>query len=439
MEKHEGLHFYIYVSNFNKVMLAEEANTQKITHSIHALDVFFSSIELFGKSHYPKTFVVEKITGSRLHLYVKDEIVKAYGVALAVIHYASCLSKKLIEIERYSKLIPFTLQVGASYGNFYEFEFKRKDADELTTIGYAANYAAKLQSISNEGYLSISEDVWMILSKEERQQYVKKSDKRINKYGQTCYYTTGIGCLTTSMVFDEDLKQSYSIADAVNRKEVRFTAAKERIDFRNLTVLDGKKLNGIPLYADIRGFTQQFDNDDTNLDEMAEKTQEILTTMYEIVEQNQGLHVQFQGDREFALFHDYEKYSCCLDAITAGMRVIDAVKQYSVSVGVGESMGSLFAVRLGARGEKDNLLFGETVLEADRNEDENAQENQLVISRDIYNAIKKINPILAEQFSPCAGMCYVTTCGYRTYVDKVQQRHLQRNNQRNNYNGAWGQ
>lgn len=160
--------------------------------------------------------------------------------------------------------------------------------------------------------------------------------------------------------------------------------------------------------------------------------------MYELVEQNHGLHVQFQGDREFALFHDYEDYSCCLDAVTAGMRIIDAVKQYSVSVGVGESMGSLFAVRLGARGEKDNLLFGETVLEADRNEDEKAQENQLVISRSIYDTIKKINPSLAEQFSPCVGMCYVTTCGYRTYVDKVQQRHLQRNNQHSNYNGAWG-
>lgn len=438
MEKYEGLHFYINVPNFYKVMLAEEASTQKITHSIHALDVLFSSVELFGKKYYPKTFVVEKITGSRLHLYVKDEIAKAYGAAISIIHYASCLAKKLIEIERYSKLIPFILQVGASYGGFYEFEFQRKDADELTTIGYAANYAAKLQAISNEGYLSISEDIWTILSKEERQQYTKKSDNRISKYGQDCYYTTGISMIKTSMVFDEDFKRSYSVADAVNRNEVRFTTAKGKIDFRTLTVLDGKKVNGIPMYADIRGFTQQFDSDDANLEEMAEKTQDILTTMYELVEQNHGLHVQFQGDREFALFHDYENYNCCLDAVTAGMRVIDAVKQYSVSVGVGESMGSLFAVRLGARGEKDNLLFGETVLEADRYEDEKAQENQLVISTNIYNTIKKINPLLAEQFSPCAGMCYVTTCGYRTYMDKVQQRRLQRNNQHSNYNGAWG-
>jgi len=113
----------------------------------------------------------------------------------------------------------------------------------------------------------------------------------------------------------------------------------------------------IPLFADVRGFTAQFDAEDSNLEEMAVKTQNILTTMYDIVENCHGTHVQFQGDREMAVFHDYPSYSCAVDAVIAGLRIIDGVKNYQVSVGVGQAYGKLFAAKIGARGEKDSILL----------------------------------------------------------------------------------
>lgn len=142
------------------------------------------------------------------------------------------------------------------------------------------------------------------------------------------------------------------------------------------------------MFADVRGFTSKFDSDDANLDEMAIATQNILTTMYNKVEQNHGIHVQFQGDREVALFHNYPGHECYFDAVKAGLQLIDAVKPYGVSIGVGQSFGKMFATRIGARNEKDYLLIGTVVVEADRNEDENAKPNQLVISREIYEYLK---------------------------------------------------
>lgn len=95
MEKSEGIHFYVNVENFNDVVLNEEQHTGKVNHSIHALDTFFTSIEYYGKTNFPKSFVVEKITGSRLHMYVVEDITKAYSIVQEVVKYAGQLARYL--------------------------------------------------------------------------------------------------------------------------------------------------------------------------------------------------------------------------------------------------------------------------------------------------------------------------------------------------------
>lgn len=47
------------------------------------------------------------------------------------------------DISKYKSLLDFSINVGVAYGKFYDFEFNTKEGfSELTTIGYAANYAA---------------------------------------------------------------------------------------------------------------------------------------------------------------------------------------------------------------------------------------------------------------------------------------------------------
>lgn len=439
MKKLEGIHFYVNVANFNDVVMDEETRQGKVNHSIHALDTFFSSIESFGKKEFPDTFVVEKITGSRLHMYVLNDIVESYEVVEEVVKFAGDLTKYLNnDIAKYKTLLGFKIQAGACFGSFYNFEFKRENADEETTIGYAANYAAKLQGLSNIGAIAISSNIFDILEHEKKTIFVKHDSSKVQKYGEDCYYEMPIVKLSRKLDYTESLSKSREYANKINLTDMIFRKPTKSVTFDDLSKKECKEVEGIPLFADIRGFTSQFDNDDTNLEEMSIKTQDILTAMYNQVEQNKGIHVQFQGDREFALFHNYSEYECYLDAVKVGLKMIDAVKVYGVSIGVGQSFGKMFAAKIGARGEKDFLLIGATVIEADKNEDDNAKANQLVISNDIYVALKRINSKWADIFTKADGY-YYTTSGYNDLTNLIAQEQLRSNNRNNNYNGAWGE
>ena len=440
MNKKVGTHFYINIVNFDDVSEKEEAETGEVRHSIHELDTFFRSVETYGKRHYPGKLVVEKITGARLHMYVEsDSIPETFDIVSAVTKYAAELAVHLnINVSKYKSLLTFRINAGACYGAFYEFEFKRKDADEMTTIGFAANYAAKLQNIAGMHHILISENIYKELTVEQKSCFRKISPGIIKKYEQDCCYDAEIEELRVKYNFTRDFEKAVDIANKVDLQDIQFSSANQALNYKSLSKTVCKKIKGIPLFADVRDFTSQFDEDGGNLAEMAEKTQNILTTMYDVVEGRHGVHVQFQGDREMALFHDYSDYSCIVDAVIAGLKIIDAVKGYHVSVGVGQSIGKLFAAKIGARDEKDNILLGRTVNEASINEDEYAEKDQLVISKDLYEELKKKDGRLASLFKKKNREIYYTDSGYQVYLTQASRRQLMKDNASNNYNKAWG-
>ena len=438
MIRKEGMHFYINIPNLDQVVIDEETKTGKVNHSLHALDTFFSMIESFGKKHFPQSFVVEKITGSLLHMYVTDSLNEAFEVVAEVSGFAYKLTSYLNhEIAKYKTLLNFQIQIGACYGEFYEFTFKRETFEEDSTIGYAANYAAKLQGLSEKSFISISSDIYENLDSEYKKTFIIKKDNKLGKYGQKYYATTNLEKLQTTLDYATDLENAKRYANNLNLGDINFSSVRQSLNFDVLSKKECKKLEGIPLFADVRGFTRQFKKDGSNLEEMSQKTQKILQSMYEIVGRNKGIHVQFQGDREMALFHDYSDYKCIPDAIVAALRIVDTVKTYNVCVGVGTSLGTLFAAKIGARGEKDNIILGTTVTQADRYEDEKAGENQIVINKEIYSYLKINRPVWADQFVRVADDCYRTTVGYKKMMEAVSVAQLEKNTRQNNYNGAW--
>lgn len=440
MVKNEGMHFYINILNMDNVVADEERRTNEVNHSIHALDTYFSMIENFGKRHFTQNFFVEKITGSRLHMYVSGMITDSFEIVAEVTAFAYKLTSFLNnEISKYKTLLDFQIQVGACYGKFYEFKFIKDGFEEDTTIGYAANYAAKLQGISSKSYISIASNIYENLDAEYQNIFLVKEDVSIKKYKQTYYATTHISSLNTSIDFSKDLEDAKKYANTLNLSNISFGGVRQELDFDYLSKKECKRLVGIPFFADVREFTIQFEKDDSNLEEMAVKTQNILESMYTIVKSNKGIHVQFQGDREMALFHDYGDYHCISDALVAALRIVDRVKEFQVSIGVGTCLGTVFASKIGARGEKDNILLGSTVTQADRYEDEKAGENQIVINERIYLELKKDRTVWAEQFTKIGPDCYRTTVGYQKMMEAVSRAQLTENTRSNNYNGAWGE
>ena len=450
MQKHNGIHFYINIINFNAIISEEECKTQKVTHAIHAMDTFFTSIENFGKKHYPKTFVVEKITGSRLHLYVTDALNDAFEAVKCISAYAYQLARSINkDISKYKTLKDFYINVGVAYGKFYEFEFTTNNGfSETTTIGYAANYAAKLQALSQCGKISISEDVYDALPPEEKEIFEVVHDDSIKKYGQDKYYTSHLINLKSPVtITDEDMTIAINYANSDNLGDIEFAEVRSTLKFSELSKTQCKKLEGIPVFADVRGFTSQFMDDDSNLEEMAQRTQDILTSMYKVSTEHGGIHVQFQGDRELSLYHNIPgqivdgvsqvEQTCFKSAVLASMRMVDAVKAYTVHIGVGEDFGRVFATKIGARGEKDNILIGETIIQADIMEDRNAAEDQIAITKKVFEGLREEDEYLASQFSQ-KGDYYISTIGYHQYSRNLSYKQQRNNTSNNNYNGAWG-
>ena len=449
MKKQSGIHFYINIVNFNKIIQTEEFKTNAVTHSIHALDTFFSSIESFGKKKYPKSFVVEKITGSRLHLYVTDVIGPAYDVVRTVSAFAFSLARVINhDIEKYKSLLDFQIQIGADFGVFYDFEFKLSEKEsEITTIGYPANYAAKLQGLAGSSHIAISSKIYSSLSSELQKGFERVDSQAVEKYGQKCFYRLPLMQLKPASDIDRtDMDFAKDHANSFNLSDIDFSEARVPIDFRNISTTQCKRVYGIPVFSDIRDFTKQFAPDGSNLEEMAQKTQSILGTMYDITRQYDGIHIQFQGDRELSLYHNLPERTtngvfqpekkCFRFAVLASMRMIDRVKPFIVHIGVGEDFGRLFATRIGAHGEKDNILLGDTVIQADIMEDKYAGEDQLAITREVYDGLKGEDSFLASQFK-LSGEHYVATIGYQEYLRKRQSQQQHNNTASNNYNPAW--
>ena len=105
-----------------------------------------------------------------------------------------------------------------------------------------------------------------------------------------------------------------------------------------LSLENAKLVIGIPFFADVRGVTSQFAEDDSNLEEMKAKTEKVLSKMHEIVTKNDGVHIQFQGDREVAIFHEYgNNKECYTKSVISAMRLLDEVKNFEISIGVIEN------------------------------------------------------------------------------------------------------
>lgn len=439
MNKKTGLHLYINISNFNDILEREEENyPTEPKHAIHALDTFFSSIEDFCK-HRTNNSTIEKITGARLHIYIEDSLINSYNAAKTISQFSYKLSSYLLDnVGKYKSLIRFKIQVGLAYGNFYIFEFNDSRYSELTSIGYAANFAAKLQALAHNNCITIPKDIFEIIPEKDKSCFNKINDTHLKKYEQDCFYTSLLSKLSNNSDFSKDLELSIKKANEINLYEMSFNPVIKSLKYDSLSKKECKTLQGIPFFADVRNFTSKFNEDDSNLEQMTIKTQNILQSMYTSVIENNGIHVQFQGDREFALFHNYKDYTCYKDAILAGLRIIDVVKTFQVNVGIGQSLGKMYASKIGARGEKDHILLGKTVNEADTYEDEYAKENQIVISSEIYQELIKIDSILASQFyKDEKNEFYITTQGYEHYSNNYRKHILKNSTKKKNYNGAW--
>lgn len=455
MKKYNGVHFYVNINNFNNIVKKDEKKHDDLARSFHALEIFIKSIEKFVLDI--GDIEIEKFTTSRLHFYIRECEENFIVKMLQVMCFANSLVDYMKgNIGKFKNIDKFTIGVGADLGDFTEFEFSDPDSEitEMTTIGSPANRAAKLQSNCSDGEILVSREVYNSLPYEIKNEFFgdgQLSSKLAKKYAELTVYKADYidveDALPEKYFNRRDNVFEYTKEQANNIKigEISFSDATMPIDFTNLSLKNSKHLNdSAVLYADIRGFTNKVD--EGHLPDIKQLVQQVLKGMNKCVRQYDGVHVQFQGDRESAVYNSFSKETdnVALRALFSAMRMIDMVNDINedrnedrVDIGIGLSLGDTFATRVGLKNHKDNVLMGETVKEADIAEDDVAGINnktELVVTADLYNYISefKNNYVKAIKtiFSPRKvenKLYYVCSIGYKQFQKKLIDNEREQN------------
>lgn len=406
-----GIHFYININNLNSIIKSDEYNHDDLRRTFHALNTFTATMEKFANEF--EEVEVEKFTTSRLHFYIpiyenKDAVANEM---LELIAFARTLATFINGNSKYQSLVNFKIGVGADYGKYTEFPFEDNDSGlkEMTTIGSPANRAAKLQSICNDGKVLISKEVYQMLPKSMKEAFFGNHEATLElakKYTGLTAYEAEIANISDRLDRSYEKKEgrgleyASTVANNLNLKDISISDARNKLSFDNLSISNIKDVEEAAiLFADIRGFTKKVD--ENNLAEMKQLTQTVLNMMNKEIRSRDGVHVQFQGDRESAVFNHYsdETEDYAFRAILSAMRMLDRVddinktREDKLNIGIGCSLGEIYAARIGMkkRDKKFNVTMGQTVKEADDAEDNVAgvgitsKSTEIAITSDMYD------------------------------------------------------
>ena len=392
------------------------------------MNTLFTSIERFVNDNYKNEVTIEKVTGSRLHLIINGD--KQTNIMIVICKFAYMLSKEFQTFSKYSDLEMLSLQFGAAVGFYSEAEIKLSEDTEYTSIGYPANYAAKLQSISNIGSLYISEKLYDLIGYNEKSNFDEvinlQSLKTKEKYNNGKIYSFTVGKFENPNIFTNSIisnitdyiTEARSKSNDLNYKDMNKISPTKNFTFDNWSVTNIAEFDGTVVYADVRGFTKEFKPDGSNLEILVYETIRILNTMYDTCTKNHGFHIQFQGDREYVLFpHDTQEDACFF-----AVKLIDAIKKANRHIGVGIAYGKLFGFKIGIRGSKDNVMLGVPAICADNLEDLYAGEDTVSISENVYSKLKdkQLKSLFDEKGTVKNIGCkyYSTTLGYSQYINE---------------------
>lgn len=454
----EGLHFYINIKNFNNLVATDEKDGD-MSHMFHLLNTFLVTLERYIRDNFDTDKVfVEKLTGSRIHIIIYGKCADSFKYFLNISSFAFKLSDYIASLPKYKTLPDIALQVGADFGMFYDFVFEDKDKklEEYTSIGHPANFACKLQSLADAGEIIVSKRISDNISLAQSYIVTPLDNKRqstINdKYpgsGNEAYIVEKSNrkhffeSLNNSLMFESldnkefNFKKYSDLADRIAEKTSygdMDTIEPNKMNFSNWNIKRSAKLNAAVVFADVRDFTKKFDPNGSNLKEMSEITRKVLNCMYENCEKRNGVHIQFQGDREFAFFPESE----VKNAIVFALNLRKEIRSFysGIEVGIGIHCGKVYASQIGLESEdnnfvKQNIMIGNTINKADTLEDQCAKRGEIVVSDDVYNR-KELDKTIRNLFEK-RNYYWVTKRDFDDYIRVISNDEYKRASNENTY------
>lgn len=452
-----GLHFYINIKNFDNLVSTDETDGD-MSHLFHLLNTFLTTIERYIRDNFNTEYVlIEKLTGSRLHIIIYKECKDALSYFLNISKFAFLLSKFIIALPKYKTFSKVSLQIGADFGHFHDFVFQdiTNKFEEYVSIGHPANFACKLQGLANPGEILISKRIYDAIDPVAGAIITKIDSSRqmdiFNKYpdsGNIAYSIIDTRrdlfyeSLNKKMLFESiDNKKPDSnsylelarrIAEKTNYNDMEFVEPRKLL-FENWNIKRSARFNAAIVFADVRGFTKKFDPNGANLARMSEITREVLDTMYCNCDDTDGVHIQFQGDREFVFFEEDNIQK----SITFALKLNKEISKITdINVGIGINFGKVYATQIGLESEDDsfvkqNIMIGKTVKEADKLEDQCAKAGEIVISNSVYNH-RLLNNAIKKLFQK-RDYYWVTMSNFDDYYRTIREIEYKNSSVQNTY------
>lgn len=418
MEKIKGIHLFFNIKNMTSIIKDEAEKDDDLKRTIHRLHTFFYGLtKLINK----KGCKIEKYTGGRAHVLIPvndekdipEQMVEALKIMAACFVFNNEIFNSIGKYSQYG-YPDFRVHVGMDYGDYVEYEIDDGVNElELTTIGSVANNAAKIQSFARVDNVYILDRLYNELPEAKKEIFEELSEDEMEELKPKIKSSKVYKAKYTQIFNEEELEailgEMEEIKEAVNDEanelnisEMSFEEANTKLDFSRLSRKVNKKTLGGVLCADIQGFTKLFHKSDGNLEDLVYVLEKIYDIMGETVNEQSGTKVQYQGDRIVAVYNNYkdaEDYR--LRMLRTGMKLIEEIRilnddpdiseklgSNTLRIGVGCSIGQVIATRLGMKKNKDNLILSEAAENADKCEENYAENNTVVIDKHFYDEIK---------------------------------------------------
>ncbi|MBV1821218.1 adenylate/guanylate cyclase domain-containing protein, partial [Bacteroidales bacterium MSK.15.36] len=458
MDRISGVHLYVNIKNLMDIINKEEEKDDDLKRTLHRLQTYFVGHTKLIKKY---SGIVEKYTGSRSHILLKNEddnisCNEILEIAVACFVFNNNIFNKLTKYSKYPK---FSIHAGIDYGDYFEYDIDDGvNESEFTTIGRVANNSAKIQSYAPKNYIYITkkfyekldnefQEVFVELTEDEKKEF---NDKIRSKIFYKAHYNE---------IFDKDkmVEIEEGLSDVKERVEkesndfnildIKFESCTKKISFEGLSLKGrNKKLeNAGVICADIRGFTKLFYENDKNLDDLSEVMEDIYHIMGVAVLDSGGTKVQYQGDRIIAIYNDFSdaenyiirmlkaafKLNEKIQNLNEEEKIKERLNNRKITIGIGCSSGKVIATRLGMNGNKDNIVLSDCYKKANKCEDIYADSNEIVIGKELKDIIdskageSEIPEFLAlqELFTAIStNGYYVTTATLDEFNELVEQK-----------------
>lgn len=410
MEKTKGVHFYVNIKNLIDIMNDEEITDDDLKRTLHRLQTYFVGHTKLIQQYDGK---VEKYTGGRSHVVFDFNVNEpTYEIILETVVACFIFNNKIFNnLSKYSSYTGFSVHAGMDYGEYYDYFI---DEDEYTSIGGVANNSAKIQSYAPKNYIYVTQKFidelpsdykgkFIELTEEEKEEF---NEKIKSKHFYKVHYKDIFSEERMNEIEDglNDVKERVEKeSNSLYLKDIDFEACTKQLSFEGLS-LKGKNKRieeGCVICADIRGFTKLFNINDQNLDDLEEVMEKIYEIMNNVTDDTEGTKVQYQGDRIVVVYNDFNGAEDAIirmlrAAFTLNSEIHDLnddidiqrkINNKKISIGIGCSFGKIIATRLGLKGNKDNIILSESYKKANKCEDDYAQSNEIVISKNLKDEI----------------------------------------------------